>query len=144
MDELHTILASHRKRNLDVVENDLEPVQQERDSRAEFSEIPELFFDDILVHYKMNRIEIMVLMYIYRSVWCRPNLYVEHGISQILSHTEMSTALSVTIDEIYAALKKIENFGFVSTVRSGQYFVRRYFTKEFDLFWNQTYDDFDF
>jgi DNA-binding transcriptional regulator YhcF (GntR family) len=86
----------------------------------------------------------MVLMYVYRQVWCRPNLYKIHGISQLLSYTEMGKVLHLDIEEIYQALRKLEEHGFMVTVRSGQYFVRRYFTQELDAEFGQTYDDFDF
>ena len=38
---------------------------------------------------------------------------------------------------------RLEELGFISTIRSGQYFVRRYFTKENDEKFGQTYDDFE-
>lgn len=139
MDELQTILASHRtKKSSDRPDSSEGQISQEGPS----SEIPDVFFDKILVNFKINRIEIMVLMYLYRHVWCRPNLYREHGISQILSHSEMAKSLRIALEEVYNALRKLEEFGLISTVRSGQYFVRRYFSKEFDDLHGQTYDDF--
>jgi predicted transcriptional regulator of viral defense system len=82
-------------------------------------------------------------MYLYRKVWCKPNLYKVYGISQILSHEEMAKTLDLRIEEIYASLRRIEEYGFISTIRSGQYFVRKYFTRENDERFIQTYDDFD-
>ena len=61
-----------------------------------------------------------------------------------MAHTEMAQNLKISIDEIYNALRKLEELGFISTIRSGQYFVRKYFTKENDEKYGQTYDDFEF
>lgn len=137
MVDLHTILADHQSRPNQTSEKSSEkrlPV---------ISEIPDLFFDQILVNYKLTRIEIMVLMYIYRRVWCRPNLYKLHGISQLMSHSEMADKLGPSLEEIYHALRKLEEYNFIATVRSGQYFVRKFFTKDYDEFYGQTYDDFE-
>lgn len=154
MDDLHTILTSHRVRrgkrfeeeNRDVALDDdkgeLRP-QKKSSGTLLSSEIPDLFFDYILVHYKLTRIETLVLMYLYRAVWCRPNLYQVYGISPLLSHTEMSKNLETSIEDIYLALRKLESFGFISTVRSGQYFVRKFFCRHEDEIREQTYDDFE-
>jgi len=163
MVDIHTILADHRskKKNEDsahlkdqsqdlATPHSLQNVKVTETTRsrptvlATSSEIPDLFFDKILVEFKLPRIEIMVLMYVYRQVWCRPNLYKVHGISQLLSYTEMGKVLHLEIEDIYQALRKLEELGFMATVRSGQYFVRRYFSKEIDQEFGQTYDDFDF
>ncbi len=106
----------------------------------EVSEIPNIFFDHILVDYKLTRIELSVLLYLYRQVWCRPNLYKKHGISNILSHTEMANILKLELDEIYHALRKLEEYDFINTIRSGQYFVRKFFSEEYDKHYCQTYD----
>ena len=108
-----------------------------------FSEIPNVFFDKILVEFKLSRIETLVVMYIYRQVWCRQNLYKEYGISQLLSHTEISNRLKISMDEIYHALRKLEELSLIETVRLGQYFVRKFFTKENDELQGQNYHDFD-
>lgn len=107
------------------------------------SEIPDLFFDNILVNFKLSRTEIIVLMYLYRKVWCRNNLYQKYGISQLLSLSDMVSQLDFRIEEIHNAIRKLENFGFILTIRIGQYFVRRYFTKDLDAKFNQFYDDFE-
>ena len=31
------------------------------------------FFDQIIGEFRLNRVEILVLMYLYRLVWCKPN-----------------------------------------------------------------------
>jgi len=140
MVDIHDILAGHKSRR--------NPRSSEMDTSKEVSlpttsEIPDLFFDEILVDYKLNRIEVLALMYLYRRVWCRPNLYKEFGISQLLAHTEMAKSLKLSIDEIYHALRKLEELAFISTIRSGQYFVRKYFSKDNDEKYGQTYDDFE-
>lgn len=140
MVDLRTILQDHRSKK----QAPQESLKVENEPpRPVTSEIPDLFFDEILVTYKLSRIEIMILMYIYRRVWCHANLYKKYGISQLLSHTEMAKALHTPIESIYQALRKIEELGFITTIRSGQYFVRKYFTREFDELFGQTYDDFE-
>lgn len=143
MVDIQQIIADHRPRAKSA-EDDLTVKKGKHGSGPTSSEIPDLFFDKILVQFKLSRIEIMVTMYLYRIVWCRPNLYKEFGISQIMSHTEIAKILGVEIEDIYQALRKLEEYGFISTVRSGQYFVRRYFSKENDEKYSQTYNDFDF
>lgn len=138
--DLHTILHDHKSR--------IRPRRGKLDGASHkagpsTSEIPDLFFDEILVEYKLSRIEIMILMFLYRRVWCKPNLYKTYGISPLLSHKEIENSLKLNIDEIYHALRKLEDLGFISTIRSGQYFVRKYFTKENDESFHQTYDDFE-
>ncbi len=141
--DIHSIIARHRRKQSDP--NDGQELNSEghHEVGATLVEIPDLFFEDILVKFKLNRIEMMVLMYLYRHVWCKPNLYRIHGLSQILSHSEMSAHLRITLDEIYHSLRKLEELGFIETIRSGQYFVRRYFTEEYDEKFGQNYDDFD-
>lgn len=147
MVDIHTIIADHTPRK----RRDLSDVEASETAKSTgsniviptISEIPDIFFDDILVELKLGRVEIMVIMYLYRRVWCRPNLYKVHGISQLLSHTEMAKSLHLSIEDIYQALRKLEHTGFISTVRSGQYFVRKYFTREWDEKYGQTYDDFE-
>lgn len=142
MVDLRTILEDHRSKRQGQSES--ESLSVERKSQtAQLSEIPDVFFDDILITFKLSRVEIMVLMYLYRRVWCHANLYREYGISQILSHTEMAKSLHSPIESIYQALRKIEELGFITTIRSGQYFVRKYFTREYDELFGQTYDDFE-
>lgn len=138
MVDLHTILADHQVR---PGQSDMIKLPEKKN--PSLSKIPDLFFDQILVNYKLTRIEIMVLMYIYRRVWCRPNLFKLHGISPLMSHSEMAESLGPSLEEIYHGLRKLEDYNFIATVRSGQYFVRKYFTREFDEYYGQTYDDFD-
>ena len=141
MVDLQTILNDHRPKYKD--KGELGTKNPKDSLRATIAEIPDIFFDNILVNFKLSRIEIMVIMYLYRQVWCRANLYKEYGISQLMSHTEMAKALNIELDDVYHALRKLEELGFIETVRSGQYFVRKYFTRENDELFLQTYDDFE-
>jgi DNA-binding transcriptional ArsR family regulator len=140
MVDLRTILDTHRSR---LKKKSVGVTESEVSNAPTVSEIPDIFFDQVLIDYKLTRVEVMVLMYLYRRVWCRPNLYKEYGISQLLSHTEMAKNLKLPMESIYQALRKVEEYGFISTIRSGQYFVRKYFTKEYDESFGQNYDDFE-
>jgi hypothetical protein len=106
------------------------------------TEIPDVFFDIVLQNYKLNRNEILVLMFLYRQVWCRPNLYRSHGIGPMNSYAEMGLALGISHEELVSYLRALEKYGFIETVRSGQYFVRKFFTEELDLKYGQNYHDF--
>lgn len=141
--DIHTIIAGHRSKKSETSVKVTESHVEARTPEATSSEIPDIFFEEILPHVKISRIDISVLMYLYRRVWCRPNLYREYGISPMFSLAEMAKVLNVTIEELYQALKHIEDFGFIGTIRSGQYFVRKYFTRELDEKFGQTYDDFE-
>jgi len=106
------------------------------------SVIPDLFFDEVLFKYKLSRPEITLLMFIYRQVWCRPNLYKSHGIGPLNSYVEMAAYLHITIEELAQNIRSLETYGFIETVRSGQYFVRKYFTEALDIKYGQDYDQF--
>jgi DNA-binding MarR family transcriptional regulator len=137
MNELHNILNSHHRK--------LQPktgMKKKGIPEPSTSEIPDLFFDEILVDTKLSRIEILVLMYLYRQVWCRPNLYKTYGISPIMSHSEVSAKLEIELEDLHQAIRKLESFNFIETIRSGQYFVRKYFTEKNDKQYGQYYDDF--
>ena len=109
---------------------------------ASSSEIPDLFFDVVLQKFKLNRQEISLLMYLYRQVWCRPNLYKSHGIGPLNSYNELCANLGLSIEELGNYLRNLENYGFIETVRSGQYFVRKFFTESLDQQYGQDYDEF--
>jgi len=170
IDDLQTILQYHRskKRNAELKkqirdaplhehnhfrdENEQSTLQKNLDPdmsqehvpfSAALLEIPEVFFDKIIVDFKLHRIEILILMYIYRRVWNYPNLHRSHGISPMMSHTEMAKNLSLAIEEVYSGLRKLEEYGLIKTIRAGQYFSRRYFTLELDQSFGQSYDDFE-
>ncbi len=139
MVDIQSILAGHRPRNPRKAHKD----EDGKKKLPSYSDIPDLFFDQILPDFKLSRLEISVLMYLYRRVWCRPNLYKEYGISQLMSYTEMAQFLKLEMEEVYQSLRKLENYGFITTIRSGQYFVRKYFSRENDEKHGQTYDDFE-
>ncbi len=109
---------------------------------ASTSEIPDLFFDELLHKFRLTRSEITLLMFLYRQVWCRPNLYRAHGIGPLNSYQDMAAHLHLTQEELGHHLRALENYGFIETVRSGQYFVRKYFTEAYDAQYGQDYDQF--
>lgn len=140
MVDIHSIIADHGSKQLD---KNTQTRKKAEKITASTSKIPDIFFDEIIVNFKLSRIDIIVLMYLYRKVWCKPNLFKLHGISPLLSHQAMADQNLLSIDEIYNAITRLESLGFLSTIRSGQYFLRRYFTKENDDMFGQTYDDFE-
>jgi DNA-binding transcriptional ArsR family regulator len=141
MEDIHSVLALHKKKDSQYSEDD--QGIGGKSVIASYSEIPDIFFDSILLKLKLNRLEIMTLMYLYRRVYNRSNLYYKHGISQLLSHTDMVKSLAGTLEEVHHALRKLEELGLITTIRMGQYFVRKYFTKEYDDLFSVTYDDFE-
>lgn len=139
MEDIRSVLSQfHSKRkDKDVQKSEVRPLSQ-----ASTSEIPDVFFDVILSKNKLSRQEILVLMYLYRQIWCRPNLYRSHGIGPLNSYAELSAALGISAEELVNHLRSLENHGFIETVRSGQYFVRKYFSEELDRLYGQNYDEF--
>lgn len=137
MEDLRSILSSHQvKSKVDATKDHVES------SGASSSEIPDLFFDEVLIRYKLTRIEILLLMYLYRLTWCRPNLHKKFGIAPMVSHAELSELLEINSKELHQHLRSLESFGFIETIRAGQYFVRKYFTEENDKKYGQSYDNF--
>ena len=145
MIDIHSVLADHRFKDKEkaIGSDEVDSGGRNVEYSPTTSEIPDVFFDQIIVDFKLTRIEILVLMYIYRRVWCFPNLRRSHGISQMMSHTEMAKKLVVAIEDVYSSLRKLEEYDFIRTIRAGQYFSRRYFSKELDLHFDQKYDDFE-
>jgi hypothetical protein len=139
MDDLRSILSTHHRKGISSDEVKDEPVKRDV---ASTSEIPDVFFDNILLHYKLNRIEICLLMDLYRGCWCKPNLHKKYGIGPFVSHAELASKYDLTLDGLSKSLRVLEDFGFIETIRAGQYFVRKYFTEELDLYYGQTYDNF--
>lgn len=107
---------------------------------ATTSEIPDLFFDEVLTTYKLSRIDIIVLMYLYRIVWCKPNLHKSYGISPIVEYSRLAELLDISVEKLQFSLRSLENLEFIETLRYGQYFVRKYFTKENDRLYGQFYE----
>jgi len=139
MENLRDILSAHNSKS---ESNSASTIEKSSEVQATTSEIPDLFFDQILVDYKLSRIEILLLMYLYRSTWCKPNLHRKFGIAPILSHADLAKHLDITNEILYHTFRKLESYRFIETIRSGQYFVRKFFTEEFDKKYGQTYDDF--
>ncbi len=107
------------------------------------SEIPDLFFDQIIGEFRLNRVEILVLMYLYRLVWCKPNLYKSYGLSIVNREEDLVSGVGLKADEFFGAIHSLEVNGFLLVIRPGQFFVRKYFTQENDFIYGQTYDDFE-
>lgn len=147
MSELKTILDSWRPKKSShshiADKNVSSSSPSNLSDKTEFLEIPDIFFDQILVSMKLKRVEILILVHLYRVVWSRPNLYREYGISQMISYTDLSKRFDVELDEVYQSICKLESFSLIETIRPGQYFVRRFFLEEYDSFYGQSYGDFD-
>ncbi len=139
MEDLRSILTSHHSKN----SADAGAIKAINDEvKATTSDIPDLFFDDILLQYKLTRIEILLLMYLYRITWCKPNLHRKYGIAPIISYTDLAKTLDISNEILHQTIRRLEGFSFIETIRSGQYFVRKYFTEEYDRKYGQTYDNF--
>ncbi len=140
MEDIRSILSqfhSRKRKENDVQKSGIRPL-----STPVASEIPDLFFDDVLQKFKLNRHEISLLMHLYRQVWCRANLYKNHGIGPMNSLTDLSSLLHLSIEDLHQHVRTLENYGFIETVRSGQFFVRKYFTEDLDHKYGQNYNDF--
>ncbi len=138
MDELQTILTSYRNKK----QKDATTIEEQHLEKATSSDIPDVFFDHILVKYKLTRVDIIVLMYLYRQVWCKPNLHRRYGLTPVLSYKVMTENFEVSVEEIHGSVHRLESYGFIEIIRSGQYFVRRFFIEALDKKFGQTYDDF--
>lgn len=139
MENIIDILTAHNSKHESTVNATKMPESEEH---ATMSEIPDLFFDDILIKFKLTRVEITLLMYLYRLTWCKPNLHKEFGMAPIISLTDVSDRLEISIEIFHQTIRSLEGFGFIETIRSGQYFVRKYFTEYLDKKYSQTYDNF--
>lgn len=137
MNELQSILRTHNSK----VKND-ETGPAKPSIEPTFAEIPDLFFDEILVKNKLNRQEVLVLMYLYRLVWCKANLYAKYGLSPMISYVELSRILELQTEEVVTAIKTLNSYQFITTIRAGQFFIHKYFTKENDEIYGQRYDEF--
>lgn len=137
MNELQSILRTH---NSKLKKDETGPAKPSIE--ATFAEIPDLFFDEILVKFKLSRQEVLVLMSLYRLVWCKPNLYAKYGLSPMISYVELSRTLDISTEEVVTAIKTLNSYQFINTIRAGQFFVHKYFTKEHDEFYGQSYDEF--
>ncbi len=141
MEDIRSVLSQfHAKKRKDI--GAVDKSSPERIKGPDTSEIPDVFFDVILRKFKIARQEIALLMLLYRQVWCRPNLYKDHGIGPLNSYADLSHQLGISPDEIVQLIRSLENYGFIETVRAGQYFVRKFFTEELDTQFGQSYNDF--
>ena len=112
------------------------------DGPPSLSSIPDVFFDEVLLQFKLSRLEILVLIYLYRHVWNRPNLNSKFGIGPLHSFEEMAYHLKISTDEVMTAIHTLQKHQLIEIVRVGQYFVRKFFTEELDTLYGQTYDEF--
>jgi DNA-binding MarR family transcriptional regulator len=140
MEDIRLVLSQFRSKRKESKNLDKSGVGPE--ALASSSEIPDVFFDEVLQHFKLTRPEILVLMFLYRQVWCHPNLYRAHGIGPLNSYAELSKTLHLPHEDLMNYLRSLERYGFIETVRSGQYFVRKFFTEELDLKFGQNYNEF--
>ena len=141
MEDIRSVLSQfHSKKKREG--NDVQKASTGPLAKASSSEIPDVFFDVVLQKIKLNRSEISLLMLLYRQVWTKPNLYRSHGIGPLNSYAELCNVLHFTHDELGNHLRALEKYGFIETVRSGQYFVRKFFTEELDSKFAQDYDEF--
>lgn len=137
MEDIRSLLSQYKERKSESGE----PIQLEVASATPtHSEIPDVFIDEILPNTKLSRAEISLLMLLHRQVWGRPNLYRSHGIGPLNSYQELSRLLHLEQDELINTIRSLENHGFIQTIRSGQYFVRKYFTEANDLKFAQRYE----
>lgn len=141
MEDIRSVLSQFNSKKRKTV-NDVQKSGVGPTSSASTSEIPDVFFDVILQEFKLTRPEITLLMYLYRQVWCRPNLYKSHGIGPLNSYADLCSALGFTHEELGHHLRALENYGLLETVRSGQYFLRKFFTSVLDSQYGQNYDEF--
>jgi DNA-binding transcriptional ArsR family regulator len=139
MEDIRSVLSQfHTKKKKTDIQKSGDGPQAEPSTSA----IPDLFFDEVILKFKISRQEIAILMCLYRQIWSKPNLYRSHGIGPLNSYQQLATALHLSIDELTHGLRSLENLGLIETVRSGQYFIRKYFTEEFDNKFGQDYDQF--
>ena len=142
MEDIRSVLSQFNAKKKQDNPQDIQKSGVGPDKTPSCSEIPDVFFDVILQKFKLNRSEITLLMFLYRQVWSRPNLYKSHGIGPLNSYTELSAHLGMTTDELTSFLRSLETLGLIETVRAGQYFVRKYFTEALDIQFGQNYDEF--
>ncbi len=138
MEDIRSILSMYRDRQgkTGTTDPELSPVP----ATPTLSEIPDVFFDEILTARKLSRQETLVLMYLYRQVWCRPNIYRSHGIGPLNSYQDIARALHLSQEETIQGIRALESMGFLQTIRAGQYFVRKFFTEENDAKFGQQYE----
>lgn len=140
MEDIKSVLSMYKSKIKKTSSSDVDLLPNTAAEIPTISEIPDVFFDEILIQFKLTRIEISVLMYLYRQVWCRPNLYRDHGIGPLNSYSDISRLLHLGQSEVISTLKTLESHQLISAVRAGQYFVRKFFTEELDEKYVQHYE----
>lgn len=135
MDDIRSVLSKYRPVNS-------QDSSSKGSEKPTSSSIPDIFFDEILVRFKLTKSEIILLMYLYRQIWSKPNLNAKYGIGPLQSLEKVSKDLRLTYDELITILHNLEKLQLIQTVRSGQYFIRKFFTEEFDMKYGQSYDEF--
>ena len=60
----------------------------------------------------------------------------------MISHEELAKNLDISNEILYQTLRRLEGYMFIETIRAGQYFVRKFFTEEYDKKFGQSYDNF--
>lgn len=141
MEDIRSVLSQFKAKKAQK-EKVIEKGSSGSDLLPSSSEIPDIFFDMILRDFKLGRTEISLLMFLYRQIWCRPNLYKSHGIGPLNSFATLCSFLGVTMEQLGADLRSLEHYGLIETIRSGQYFIRKYFTDKLDAQFGQNYDEF--
>ncbi len=137
MSSLQKILVSHKTQKRGV-ESDF---KRKKDFNTT-SEIPDIFFDEILVDFKLSRIEILIFLYLYRKIWISSNLSRDYGVSPLIDTKTLEKLYRLDHKEVLSALQALEKHGLLETIRPNQYFIRRFFTAENDKLCGQSYDDF--
>lgn len=140
MEELQDILSSHHSKHGAGESEQHKPSKLAAAPTS--SKIPDLFFDEVLIQFKLTRLEVLVLMYLYRLTWCKPNLNKKFGIAPMISYEAVSGLLGADIEHFYQTIRILEGYGFIETIRSGQYFVRKYFTEDNDQKYGLSYENF--
>jgi|GEM_PF-3007821 len=141
-ENLREILTKYSSKGLDK-----EPEEEKKESlpipsNPKYSDIPDIFFDDILHRYKITKQEIIVLMFLYRKTWCGANIYKGHGISPLFSYEMLAQKCATEKSLLLDALKKLEVLGLITAVRPGQYFIRKFFLEQWDDQFHFNYHDF--
>ena len=137
-DNIRSILSMYKSRTTKDEAN--APEREVAHETPTLSEIPDVFFDEVLPQFKLSRSEISVLMLLYRQVWCRANLYRSHGIGPLNAYHDLARLLNMSQDEVIHAIRTLEGHGFIQTIRAGQYFVRKFFTEQNDTKYGQHYE----
>ena len=138
MEDIRSLLSLYRSRTLK--DGARAPEKASVSETPTLSEIPDVFFDEILPQMKLTRTDTALLMLLYRQVWCRPNLYRSHGIGPLNSYLELSRLLNIGQEDLMQSLRSLENSGFIQAIRAGQYFVRKFFTEDNDIKFGQHYE----